>query len=58
MENLINDNLDLSSSDNESDNQSDNGSDSESGDWDCLKGVRDLIVYDIMHYQVFIFLSF
>ena len=32
MENLINDNLDLSSSDNESDNQSDNGSDSESGD--------------------------
>ena len=36
MENLINDDLDLSSSDNESDNQSDNGSDSESGDWDCL----------------------
>ena len=32
MENLINDDLDLSSSDNESDNQSDNGSDSESGD--------------------------
>ena len=32
MENLINNNLDLSSSDNESDNQSDNGSDSESGD--------------------------
>ena len=32
MENLINDNLDLSPSDNESDNQSDNGSDSESGD--------------------------
>ena len=32
MENLINDDLDLSSSHNESDNQSDNGSDSESGD--------------------------
>ena len=69
MKNLINDDLDLSSSNNESDNEfnsaSYNESDSESNDWffkdwDCFFSYMDLIMCGqnkVLHYSTFIYVN-